>query len=154
MQRQSLGSPVSKLNSHGGAPKEDTLMSDTLSLPAYDDDGGHRKATKPRRFSMSSSSPSSSPSKPEKLVHFIPILTFLCFLVLYLVSHSPSQSDLSQFNGFKQSLKHIDSVTDVSGFSELRRGDVLARQSLRNLREIADKRASAKSRAHRKIADF
>ncbi|KDP28929.1 hypothetical protein JCGZ_19359 [Jatropha curcas] len=158
MQRQSLGSPVTKLHSHGGAATDDSLMPDSLSFPDYDDDDDeHRKAAKPRRFSMSSSSlSSSSTSKPEKLVHFIPVLTFLCFLILYLVSHSPSQSDLAQFHGFKRSTKLIDStqISDVSGFSELRRADSLAIRSLRNLREIADKRASPKSRSNRKIADF
>ncbi|EEF33856.1 uncharacterized protein LOC8258770 [Ricinus communis] len=173
MQRQSLGSPVSKLHSHGVAlvPKDDSTL---LSLPdnhpkrSKDEtdstDGNNnerRKSTKPppsRRFSSSSISALSS-SKPEKLVHFIPLLTLLCFLVLYLVSHTPSQSDLAQFNGFKQSSKHIDEneIGDVDRFgSDIRRGDALAIRNLMNLQEIADKRASSKSRIyHRKIvADF
>lgn len=105
MQRQSLGSPVSKFYSHGGAAKDDALTAAddsrhrdliSSSLSGYDDDDEeHRKSSKlVRRFSSSSPSfsLSSTPPNPEKLVHFIPLLTLLCFLVLYLVSHNPSQS--------------------------------------------------------------
>uniref|UniRef100_A0A2K2BX71 Uncharacterized protein n=1 Tax=Populus trichocarpa TaxID=3694 RepID=A0A2K2BX71_POPTR len=107
MQRQSLGSPVTKLHPHGGA---DTLLSnDTKPVfkdlppstsPAPDADDLDHKSTKPRRFFSSSSVLSSAPPKPEKLIHLIPFLTLFCFLVLFLVSHTPSQSDLAQFNGF------------------------------------------------------
>ncbi|KAJ8754436.1 hypothetical protein K2173_002887 [Erythroxylum novogranatense] len=143
MQRQSLGSPVAKLHAGLATPKHDTS-----DIP--DDD----KATKPRRFSASSSIPSPSlslppsPPKPEKLIHFIPLLTFICFLVLYLVSHTPSQSDLSQFSGFKLFSKHID-MSEVERLNEFRRGDVLATRSFRNLQEIPDRRSS-----HRKVAHF
>ncbi|KAF2308819.1 hypothetical protein P3X46_032248 [Hevea brasiliensis] len=166
MQRQSLGSTVSKYHSHGGGAKDDTLSAPDdskrrdltpSSLPDCNDEEHHKETKLFRRFSSSSPSfsLSSAPPNPEKLVHFIPLLTFLCFFVLYLVSHSPSQSDLAQFNGFKRSSKHIDS-TDNSGvgggLSDVRRSDVLAIRSLRNLQEI--KRASLKSRSHRKIANF
>lgn len=117
MQRQSLGSPASKLHSHGGASssalssaKDDVLTVDEsssskrrdsfLSSAHYDED----KPSRPHRLSLaaaaaassSSSLPSSlSPRKPEKLVHLIPLLTLFCFLVLYLCSHSPSQTGSS-----------------------------------------------------------
>ncbi|XP_050230890.1 uncharacterized protein LOC126679913 [Mercurialis annua] len=143
MQRLSLGSP----------------HSDGLLQLNKDDD--HHKSTTlppPRRFSVSSSSTSSpsSPPKPEKLVHFIPLLTLLCFFLLYLVSHTPSQSDLAQFKGFKQSAKYIhDSVAIndvIDRFDDIRRGDVLALSNLRNLQEIAgENRSSPKTRLHRKI---
>ncbi|OAY24374.1 uncharacterized protein LOC110605402 [Manihot esculenta] len=168
MQRQSLGSPVSKFYSHGGAAKDDALTAAddsrhrdfiSSSLSGYDDDDEeHRKSSKlVRRFSSSSPSfsLSSTPPNPEKLVHFIPLLTLLCFLVLYLVSHNPSQSDLAQFHGFKPSSKHIDSTENLgvgAGLSDVRRSDILAIRSLKNLQEI--KRASPKSRSHRKIGDF
>ncbi|KAF5735044.1 hypothetical protein HS088_TW15G00543 [Tripterygium wilfordii] len=96
MQRQSLGSPVTKLHSHGGA-KTDTLLNEDLKrkdLPSPivltdNDVVEERKAAKPRRFSTS---PQSPPPKPEKLVHLIPVLTLFCFLVLYLFSHTPAPS--------------------------------------------------------------
>ncbi|XVF13666.1 hypothetical protein REPUB_Repub08aG0227600 [Reevesia pubescens] len=157
MQRQSLGSPSSKLHIHGG--EESSVTEDQKRRVIIDDDDD-RKETKPRRLSFSPSSLSSTSSltishpKPEKLIHLIPVLTLLCFLVLYLASHSPSQSDLAQFNRFKHRSKHLDSseINDVGRFIEFRRGDVLAIRSLRNLQEL-DKYVP-KSRPHRKIADF
>ncbi|GLU05378.1 hypothetical protein SLE2022_224800 [Rubroshorea leprosula] len=157
MQRQSLGSPVSKLHSHGG---DDTIVAeDPRRRVAEDDDdgGGERKATKPRRlsFSPSSSPPSPSASRPEKFIHLIPVLTLLCFLILYLSSHAPSQSDLAHFAQFKRSSKQLDSsdeIGDASEFVELRKGDILAIRSLRNLQVL--EKQTPKSRPHRKIADF
>nr|KJB21132.1 hypothetical protein B456_003G184400 [Gossypium raimondii] len=103
MQRQSLGSPTSKLHSHGGEEITGAIV----------DDDDRRKDSKSRRLTFSASSSSSSPlllpssPKSEKLIHLIPVLTLLCFLILYLNSHSPSQSDLAAFNGFKHSSKHL-----------------------------------------------
>ncbi|KAB2039255.1 hypothetical protein ES319_D03G201800v1 [Gossypium barbadense] len=150
MQRQSLGSPTSKLHSHGGEEITGAIV----------DDDDRRKDSKSRRLTFSASSSSSSPlllpssPKSEKLIHLIPVLTLLCFLILYLNSHSPSQSDLAAFNGFKHSSKHLDSreIGEVSRFMEFRRGDVLAIRSRRNLQEL-DKYI-VKSRPHRKVADF
>ncbi|TYJ41204.1 hypothetical protein E1A91_A03G004000v1 [Gossypium mustelinum] len=150
MQRQSLGSPTSKLHIHGGEEITGAIV----------DDDDRRKDSKSRRLTFSASSSSSSPlllpssPKSEKLIHLIPVLTLLCFLILYLNSHSPSQSDLAAFNGFKHSSKHLDSreIGEVSRFMEFRRGDVLAIRSQRNLQEL-DKYI-VKSRPHRKVADF
>ncbi|CAK7356082.1 unnamed protein product [Dovyalis caffra] len=167
MQRQSLGSPGTKLHNHGGT---DTLLTNDTKLVFKDlpstsltpdpDDLDH-KSTIPRRFSSPSSSSlsvlSSPSSNPEKLIHLIPLLTLFCFLVLFLVSHNPSQSDLAQFNGFKRFSNHIEEATETIGGldDKVRRGDVLAIRSFRNLQEIAaDKRASLKSRSHRKFANF
>lgn len=105
MQRQSLGSPVSKLHIHGcgsgGLSKEDVRLtelhpSSSTSPTVYDDDD-ESKTTKPRRFSLSPpplplSLSLSTHSRPEKLVHLIPLLTLFCFFVLYFSSHSPSPS--------------------------------------------------------------
>ncbi|PSS11791.1 Cysteine-rich venom protein like [Actinidia chinensis var. chinensis] len=89
MQRQSLGSPGSKLHIHGelGANEEnltgkDQKRKDQASSLAADADEDNDKSQKPHK---------SSP-KPEKFIHLIPILTVLCFLVLYLSSHDPSQT--------------------------------------------------------------
>ncbi|KAL5178658.1 hypothetical protein HKD37_01G000131 [Glycine soja] len=84
MHRQSLGSP---------SPKVPKLITDE------DDD-----APKPHRLSLSLSSP--PPTPPHKFVHLIPLLTLLCFFVLYLFSHSPSPSDLNHFTGFNRSPSH------------------------------------------------
>ncbi|XP_022737416.1 uncharacterized protein LOC111290392 [Durio zibethinus] len=155
MQRQSLGSPSSKLHIHGG--EEVSVAEDQKRRVIIDDDD--RKDTGPRRlsFSPSSFSPTSSSishPKPERLIHLIPVLTLLCFLILYLASHNPSQSDLAAFNGFKHSSRHLESrkIDDVGRFIGVRRGDVLMIRSLRNLQEL-DKYVP-KSRPHRKIADF
>ncbi|KAE8677542.1 ubiquitin carboxyl-terminal hydrolase 12-like [Hibiscus syriacus] len=156
MHRQSLGSPSSKLRIHGG---EESSIADVQKrqLIIDDDDG---KDVKSRRLSSSPSSLSptsslfTSPTKPEKLIHLIPVLTLLCLLILYLNSHSPSQSDLAHFNGFQHSSKHLESteISDAGQFIDSRRGDILAIRSLKNLQEV-DKNVS-KSRPHRKIADF
>ncbi|XP_062073549.1 uncharacterized protein LOC133777819 [Humulus lupulus] len=160
MQRQSLGSPVSKLHSHGG-PKEDSLVvedgdvkrkdlfASSSSIVDYDKD--NHKATKPHH--RLSSPP---PIKPHKFIHFIPLLTLLCFFVLFLFSHSPSQSDMAPFIGFKWPAKHLDSaensIYEIGQFTEVHKGDILAIRSLRNLQEI--QKLAPKSRSHRKFADF
>ncbi|XP_062028000.1 uncharacterized protein LOC133743935 [Rosa rugosa] len=162
MQRQSLGSPVSKLHqAHGG---DDTLIHDdkrskdilafsvsssSSSSPDFDDN----KATKPHRLS------SPPPTTPDKVIHLIPILTVLCFLILFLFSHTPSQSDLAQFNGFTRlsAPKRVDSVNeeigDIRRFIDIRKSDVLAVRSLRDLGSETRK-LTPRSRSHRKIADF
>ncbi|KAE8731932.1 Detected protein of unknown function [Hibiscus syriacus] len=139
MQRQSLGYPTSKLHIHG---EEITGADDQKRRVIIDCED--RKESKPRPLSFSPSLPSlSSPPNSEKLIHLIPVLTLLCFLVLFLNSHSPSQSDLVAFNGFKHSSKRLDS-REIS--------NVLTIRSQRNLQEL-DKYVS-KYRLHRKIADF
>ncbi|GFS29953.1 hypothetical protein Acr_00g0009300 [Actinidia rufa] len=144
MQRQSLGSPGSKLHIHGelGANEEkltgkDQKRKDQASSLAADTD----KSQKPHK----------SPPKPEKFIHLIPILTVLCFLVLYLSSHDPSQTDLAQFVGFHQLSKPMVSTKtdDLGRFLDIKKGDVLAIRSLRNLQEIG--RQGPKYRFHRKI---
>ncbi|KAL4326231.1 hypothetical protein GQ457_11G020740 [Hibiscus cannabinus] len=153
MQRQSLGSPTSKLRIHGG--EECSVSVDQKRQLIIDDDDG--KDSKPRRLSFSPPSSSlASPPKPEKLIHLIPVLTLLCLLILYLNSHNPSQSDLAEFNGFKHSSKHLDS-TEIgdeggNGIMESGRGDILGIRSLKNLQEID--RNVTRYRPHRKIADF
>ncbi|XP_024985844.1 uncharacterized protein LOC112521301 isoform X2 [Cynara cardunculus var. scolymus] len=109
MHRQSLGSPASKLHNHGvlfsiagaGVIKDDINNCFTLedqrkdkiaSCSAGTADDEH-KSQKP--YQQKSTLVSSS-----RLVHLIPLLTFLCFLVLYLSSHDPSRRDLAPFSGF------------------------------------------------------
>ncbi|XP_057510436.1 uncharacterized protein LOC130792865 [Actinidia eriantha] len=95
MQRQSLGSPGSKLHIRGelGTNEENLTGKDQKrkdQASSLDADADNDKLQKPHI----------SPPKPEKCIHLIPILTVLCFLVLYLSSHDPSQTDLAQFEDF------------------------------------------------------
>ncbi|CAB4309581.1 unnamed protein product [Prunus armeniaca] len=169
MQRQSLGgSPGSKLHqAHGGAKEQALLLDDapnrsnkdllvfstsTSSSVSADDD---HKASKPHRLS------SPPPTAPHKSIHVIPVLTLLCFLILFLFSHSPSQSDLAQFNGFTKlpGKKRADAtdneIGDLSRFIDIRKSDVLAIRSLRNLQDTqGTRKLPPRSRSHRKIADF
>ncbi|XP_068306923.1 uncharacterized protein [Pyrus communis] len=174
MQRQSLGGSPSKLHQAHGGPKDQTLtvddspnrIKDLLAFSttassssssisaAYEGDEDH-KASKPHRLS-------SPPSiAPHKSIHVIPVLTLLCFLILFLFSHVPSQSDLAQFNGFTKlpgSAKRVvsaDSEIDGIGrFIDIRKSDVLAIRSLRNLQDTQTQKLVPRSRSHRKIADF
>ncbi|KAL3737767.1 hypothetical protein ACJRO7_019310 [Eucalyptus globulus] len=189
MQRQSLGSPASKLHGHGApsaalssAAKDGALVvvddsssatkrrDSFLLLPRYD--GDDDKSSRPHRLSLAaaaaapssssstSSSPALSPRKTGKLIHLIPLLTFFCFLVLYLCSHSPSQTDLAQFGGFKHPAEQIvtTDIDEIGRFSEVRRGDALAFRSQRSLREVARRSQQQQPRTsravHRKFADF
>ncbi|CAH8264818.1 unnamed protein product [Arabidopsis lyrata] len=165
MQRLSLDSSASKLYSYGGR-KDDTYDIDDLkpassspssSSSAADYDDHELKDYKPRRFSSLQSPFATTNKKQEKLVHFIPILTLICFIILYLTSHVPSQSDLAQFNGFMRPSKHLESDEngEISGFI---RADTLAiRSSVRNLQEtesFAAKSLPRRRTSHRKTADF
>ena len=91
MQRQSLGSPSSKLHIHGGGggggggggAKEEILKAEKDLNQSQNDDEADHKSLKPLR---------SSSSPPDKLIHLIPLLMLFCFLLLYLFSHDPSHS--------------------------------------------------------------
>ncbi|VFQ73158.1 unnamed protein product [Cuscuta campestris] len=150
MHRQSLGSPGSNhLKSNGViAGRRESLSAAAVpaaesSPSTFDADEG-RKSLK-RRL-----------SKAERIVHLIPLLTVLCFFILYILSHRPTENDLAQFKGFKPFLKPIESGdirADLRGVLNLENGDnVLAVRNLRDLREIG--RKSSKNRVHRKIASF
>ncbi|CAH8300068.1 unnamed protein product [Eruca vesicaria subsp. sativa] len=108
MQRLSIDSSASKLHSYNldDLKRKESLSfsppppsSSSSSSSAADYDDHDLKDVKLRRLS-------SPYQKRENLVHFIPVLTLICFIILYLTSHAPSQSDLAQFNGFmRQSIK-------------------------------------------------
>ncbi|CAL0331592.1 unnamed protein product [Lupinus luteus] len=124
MHRQSLGSPSSKLHNHG-------VNNEELEEP-------------PKTHRLSS-----PPLTPHKFVHFIPLITLLCFFVLYLSSHPPSPSDLEQFPRLKHPY-HDPLVREIGDkieehYMDGKGGDVLALRTLRNLQQI---------RLHRKLADF
>ncbi|XP_022967347.1 uncharacterized protein LOC111466893 isoform X2 [Cucurbita maxima] len=158
MQRQSLGSPVSKLHGHGAGAKSDGLPADdqkrkkhspsSSSIVIYDGQDDD-KVSKSFRFSF----PSPSPPRQENLVHAIPILTIICFLILYICSHTPSQSDLAQFHRFKRPSEQLEIKADGDELIVPKQGNILAIQSFRKLEEI-EKSSSLKSRSPRKLADF
>ncbi|CAK9173429.1 unnamed protein product [Ilex paraguariensis] len=143
MHRQSLGSPTSKLHIHGAKEvkftAEEAERKDHASsalIDSNDDEDDHKLQKNSHK----------SP-EAERYIHLIPILTVLCFVILYLSSHDPSQRDLAQFNGFKRLSEPID-----SRLLEVQSSHVLAIRSLRNLLEINTQ--APKNRLHRKIGDF
>ncbi|CAH8358005.1 unnamed protein product [Eruca vesicaria subsp. sativa] len=164
MQRLSIDSSVSKLHSYGGR-KDDAYDHDELkkkeplssppssSSSAADYDDHELKDCKPRRLSLSSTH-----QNGEKFVHFIPVLTIICIVILYLSSHAPSQSDLAQFNGFMRHSKHLESEEDGEISRLMINADALAiRSRIRNLKEtesFASEPLPRRRASHRKIADF
>ncbi|XP_023640171.1 uncharacterized protein LOC17887629 isoform X2 [Capsella rubella] len=169
MQRLSLESSASKLHHSYGGRKDDAYDIDDLkpvssatpcsSTSAADyDDHELKKDLKPRRLSSLQSPFATTNQNREKLVHFIPILTLVCFIILFLTSHTPSQSDLAQFNGFMRPSKHLESDENREEISGYIRADTLAiRTSVRNLKEtesFPSKSLPRRRTSHRKTADF
>lgn len=154
MQRQSLGSPGSKLHANGVVlVKEDAHnipSSSTSELSpqkpfsiADDDDGEEDKLQKKLQ-------------RPhDKFIHLIPVLTLFCILILYLSSHTPSQTELA---GFKHLSKPrgdaVDSlnIDEIQRVLEIEKGEILGIRSMRNLQEVYKK--IPKYRLNRKIGDF
>lgn len=132
MHRQSLGSPASKLHSNNtllftGAITTDTINSEkspSSSSSTIDDE--QHKLQKPYHHKLTISFSSTS------LIHLIPILTFLCFLILYLSSHDPSRTDLAQFNGFTAFASKKIVIDDVDNGEK---NEVLEIRSMRNLQQ-------------------
>ncbi|XP_071700309.1 uncharacterized protein [Rutidosis leptorrhynchoides] len=157
MHRQSLGSPASKLHSHGvffpgaGIIKDDIdteFISEnnklSVSSSSNNTNDVERKSQKSVSVSVSSST---------RLVHLIPFLTFLCFVILYLSSHDPSTTELAQFSGYttlsseKALIGSIEIDANIRrGFIEIEKSNVLAIRSMRNLKQQQDR-----SRFHRKL---
>ncbi|XP_020594732.1 uncharacterized protein LOC110036087 isoform X2 [Phalaenopsis equestris] len=97
MQRQSLGSPSSKLEIHGDARILKTEEKRKAgSSPASDSPASisaeDTKMEKPIR----------PLSKSGRSIHLVPILILLCFTILYIFSREPSAEDLSSFGGFSR----------------------------------------------------
>ncbi|KAI5656330.1 hypothetical protein M9H77_25123 [Catharanthus roseus] len=156
MQRQSLGSPSSKLHTNGVILiKDDAHISSSSTIELLspkpfpnrenDDDRDEDKLQKKKLQKP-------TPPPPEKFIHLIPILTLFCILILYLSSHNPSQSELA---GFKHLSEPIDStnIEKIPRVVEIGKGEILAIGSMRNLQE-ADKEVSKRYRLNRKIGDF
>ncbi|KAF5819081.1 hypothetical protein HanXRQr2_Chr02g0073591 [Helianthus annuus] len=136
MHRQSLGSPASKLQSHG-AIKADTV-DNLISQESCSADAAASEEHKLQKANQQKSGIESSSTSSSKLIHLIPILTFFCFLVLYLSSHDPSGQ--TQFSGFAtRSLKKIGVDENVGGGS-------MAIRSVRRLEERERRRFNRKFR--------
>ncbi|KAG9452460.1 hypothetical protein H6P81_005364 [Aristolochia fimbriata] len=116
MQRQSLGSPASKLHVHG--VKEEDLDGDEKRRELGERDGD-KKAEKVHR---------SSRRGEDSVIHLIPFVVLACFLILVLVSHSPSDEELLKHGGFKrfsdqEGTMRVDS--DFERLLEMKKGNVL-----------------------------
>ncbi|XP_057775592.1 uncharacterized protein LOC130994567 [Salvia miltiorrhiza] len=140
MQRQSLGSPSSKL------VKDEQLQSQSASSSASSSVGCGEECRQEEE--LKKLKPKSA--MPHSYIHLIPLLTLLCFLILYLSSHNPSLNDLAEFNGVKPfSDTAENNISELQRILEIGKGDILAVRSLKNLKQEAKHR-----RLHRKIAHF
>ncbi|KAL1556358.1 hypothetical protein AAHA92_11994 [Salvia divinorum] len=119
MQRQSLGSPSSKLVKD---ESQSSSISSSSSPTAVYGEECELKKLNPKT------------AAPHSFIHLIPLLTLLCFLILYLSSHNPSLNE---------------NISELQGILEIQKGDILAVRSLKNLKQEAKQR-----RLHRKIARF
>lgn len=163
MHRQSLGSPASKLHSHGvlSSIAGTGVIKDDINNGFTSEDLQHHRKDKIASCSAGTAVDKHKSQKPyqqkstlvssSRLVHLIPLLTFLCFLVLYLSSHDPSRRDLAPFSGFtafSSRMAAIDStdIDDIGGgLLEIEKNDVLAIRSMRNLQQ------QERHRLHRKF---
>ncbi|KAF7085376.1 hypothetical protein CFC21_088809 [Triticum aestivum] len=84
MQRQLNLSPAPKQQQHDDGDGGDAVEAVPLWVP---EQSAEAKADK------------APGGRPERSIHLIPLLTFLCFLLLFLCSHAPSSSDMSSFGG-------------------------------------------------------
>uniref|UniRef100_A0ACD5ZKK2 Uncharacterized protein n=2 Tax=Avena sativa TaxID=4498 RepID=A0ACD5ZKK2_AVESA len=84
MQRQLNLSPLPKQQHDDGGDGSDATEAIPLWVPG---EAAEEKADK------------AAGGRAERSIHLIPLLTFLCFLLLFLCSHIPSASDMSSFGG-------------------------------------------------------
>ncbi|KAK6146461.1 hypothetical protein DH2020_020330 [Rehmannia glutinosa] len=158
MQRQSLGSPSSKLvkdelliisETQKQFPSQSSSSSSSSALTGllYGEECKEKEEELKKLMR-----PKPKTAMPETYIHLIPMLTLLCFLILYLSSHDPSQNDLAQFNVPKtfSDPAEDNNISELQRIVEIKKGDMLAIRSLKNLEQEA---VTAKQRRlHRKIA--
>ncbi|KAL8053410.1 hypothetical protein ABFX02_05G069100 [Erythranthe guttata] len=165
MQRQSLGSPSSKLVAKDEQliiTNEITQLNNNKQFPpsisnnltgfmlfAQEQEQEQEQLKKKKKMKKKNSS----------YIHLIPMLTLLCFLILYLSSHNPSQTDLAQFNGFKAFSNTAadleDSISELQRVVDIKKGDILVVRSLKNFKPAtaaAEEATAIHRRLHRKIA--
>ncbi|KAL7149888.1 hypothetical protein ABFS83_05G071300 [Erythranthe nasuta] len=172
MQRQSLGSPSSKLvvkDEQQLITTNESQLNNNKQFPLSISNNlsgfllfaeekcslEEEEELKKKKKKMKTSSSGGH----ETYIHLIPMLTLLCFLILYLSSHNPSQTDLAQFNGFKAFSNPAadleDSISELQRVVDIKKGDILVVRSLKNFKAAEEEAATAKyRRLHRKIARF
>ncbi|KAL0446451.1 UNVERIFIED_CONTAM: hypothetical protein Slati_1773000 [Sesamum latifolium] len=146
MQRQSLSSPSSKLvqDERESLKQFPSSSSSHLSAMNGSEECCRVEEEELKKMMMMRLKP------PHTYIHLIPFLTLLCFLILYLSSHDPSPNDLAEFNtlkSFPNPAESEDSISELEGIVEIRKGEVLALRSLKNS-------AAKHRRLHRKIPRF
>uniref|UniRef100_A0A7N1A965 Uncharacterized protein n=1 Tax=Kalanchoe fedtschenkoi TaxID=63787 RepID=A0A7N1A965_KALFE len=178
MHRQSLGSPGSEHHhALGGgaagngekaaaieASEESKRLSAATSALAFNDDKEKIKLPKSQRPSPTASKTNKKNKTSEKLIHGIPVLTLVCFFILYLSSHDPTRSELDVFGGLKRPEVAIGTVPIQTNkfnypleryWRNASKGrDTAANRRHRNLRGIQTSAASKSRNVHRKIGDF
>ncbi|XP_078437718.1 ribosome maturation factor isoform X2 [Wolffia australiana] len=151
MQRQSIGSPGAKTpqEEEDDASKKKwkrTSMADVEEARQE----GEAKLEKPIRrssFGGVASQPSAAVSAAlERSIHFIPVLTLFCFLVLYLCSRDPAAADLRAVGDLDLVVDAADSsnmmaVTAASGGSTATTGN---QRSLEEIGRIPGRHVSKK----------
>ncbi|XP_008800094.1 uncharacterized protein LOC103714580 [Phoenix dactylifera] len=141
MQRQSLGSPGAKLQmsgAAGGGDKEERRRSA----------GGAAAVTVPEEEQIKAEKLIRSNSRTERSIHLIPLLTVLCLLLLYLISHDPTPIELEKLGGDARLLfDNAGSSTEIGRNIGAGIGGVTAIRSHRGLKE-------ARKLRHRKLGRF
>ncbi|GER50586.1 disease resistance protein [Striga asiatica] len=137
MQRQSLGSPSSKLakDEKPSFEAQKQFPSQSSSLSSIDSQYEDRDDDEPaKKRKATAAIRAASVDNPQSYIHLIPMLTLVCFLILYLASHDPSQNEL-------QLIKEIN------------KGEIMAIRRLKNL-ETTELGMAEQRLLHRKIAHF
>ncbi|XP_010911673.2 uncharacterized protein [Elaeis guineensis] len=140
MQRQSLGSPGAKLQMNGvagGGDKEERRR----SAPG----AGAAAAAAEEEEQIKAEKLIRSSSRTERSIHLIPLLTVLCLLLLYLISHDPTPKELEKLGGDARLLfDNAESATEIGRNIGAGIGGVAAIRSHRGLKE-------ARKLRHRKL---
>ncbi|CAA0841870.1 Unknown protein [Striga hermonthica] len=151
MQRQSLGSPSSKdeklsFEAQKQSPSQSSSLSSSDS-PYVDRDDD--EAAKKKKKKATAAIGAAGVDKHQSYIHLIPMLTLICFLILYLASHDPSQNDLAQFN-FPGT---VSNAGELQLIKEINKGEIMAIQRLKIL-ETTELGTAKQRLLHRKIAHF
>ncbi|XP_010933435.1 uncharacterized protein [Elaeis guineensis] len=136
MQRQSLGAPGAKLqvNGNGGGGEREERRKSAAGVAAaavaVEEDIKVEKLIR-------------SSSRMERSIHLIPLLTVLCLLLLYLISHDPTPKELEILGGDAHLLfQNAGSATEIG--RNIGTGGITAIRSHRGLKE-------ARKIRHRKL---
>ncbi|XP_042389420.1 uncharacterized protein LOC121981122 [Zingiber officinale] len=112
MHRHSLGSPATKPQPAGG-------------------EGGSDEIEQDKRIRWC--------PRADRSIHLIPLLTLLCLLVLYLISHNPSPKDLEIFSGRGRGAALGDEPKEVSAV--VRASAVISDRGLKAAEAVGGRRS-------------